>query len=136
MENSGLDQMIDLHKMDDLARLYRLFITVPAGLPCLKRSLKDSIARRGREINQASLAIDAEEGEPEDDAEHKGKGKGKSRAQNAGAQTLALALKWVQDVLDLKDLFDSVWERALERDREIESSLNEVSRPIHSRVPS
>ncbi|KAJ7284963.1 Cullin-domain-containing protein [Mycena rebaudengoi] len=113
LDNSGLDAMIDLNKMDDVARLYRLFTQVPTGRPCLKRALKDSISRRGKNINQASSGI---EGAPDEAAAIK----------STGAQTLTLALKWVQDVLDLKDLFDRIWREAFQSDRELESNLNEA----------
>lgn len=128
LPNSGLDTMIDTDKMDDIARLYRLFTMVPTGLPYLKRSLKDSITNRGREINRLSLGMDGGdvdmEGEEADNGNRKGSGK--ARAPNPGAQTLSLALKWVQDVLDLKDKFDIVWKRAFNNDREVESALNEA----------
>ncbi|KAJ7637736.1 Cullin [Mycena polygramma] len=114
MESSGLDAMIDLNKMNDMARMYRLFVTVPAGLPCLKRALKDSVRRRGDTINQASLGFEGGDGEPP-----------KSH-QPQGAKTLALALAWVQDVLNLKDLFDKIWKEAFSCDRELESTLNEA----------
>ncbi|KAJ7494705.1 Cullin-domain-containing protein [Mycena galericulata] len=113
METSGLDAMIDLNKTSDMARLYRLFIMVPTGLPCLKRALKDSVRRRGEVINQASSGIEG------------GDAQATSKAAS-GAQILALALKWVQDVLDLKDLFDKIWKDAFSCDRELESNLNEA----------
>lgn len=112
MESSGLDAMIDLNKTNDMARLYRLFITVPTGLPCLKRAFKDSIRRRGDTINQASSGVEGSQTAASKTAQ--------------GVQILALALKWVQDVLDLKDLFDKIWKEALSCDRELESTLNEV----------
>ncbi|EGO24838.1 hypothetical protein SERLADRAFT_449585 [Serpula lacrymans var. lacrymans S7.9] len=131
MPNSGMDIMIDLDKLQDLNRLYRLFIMVPTGLPTLRKALKDSIAQRGRVINQASLSADGDQDsgdggatEPGDSA--KGKGKAKARAPGIGSQTLTLALKWVQDVLDLKDKFDHVWKQALRSDRDIDSSMNEA----------
>ncbi|KAJ7475820.1 Cullin-domain-containing protein [Mycena latifolia] len=117
MESSGLDVMIDLNKINDMARLYRLFIMVPTGLPCLKRALKDSVRRRGDAINQSSSGIEGGDGEATTP---------KSRPATLGAQTLALALKWVQDVLDLKDLFDKIWKEAFSCDRELESNLNEA----------
>jgi cullin 3 len=127
MPNSGLDAMIDADKMDDLARLYSLFTMVPAGRPCLKKSLKESVARRGKEINRASIGVDDAGGAAngQDEVAPDSEVKGKAR-QNTGAQTLALALKWVQDVLDLKDCFDQVWKRSFQRDRELESALNDV----------
>lgn len=118
METSGLDVMIDLNKTSDMARLYRLFIMVPTGLLCLKRALKDSVRRRGETINQASSGIEGGDGDA---------AASKSRTTAGGAQTtLTLALKWVQDVLDLKDLFDKIWKEAFSCDRELESNLNEV----------
>jgi cullin 3 len=131
MPNSGLDIMIDTDKTDDLARLYRLFAMVPTGLLCLRKTLKDSIARRGKEINRASSGTEVGEEDIDvvgnDDAATKAKGKGKGKARTvAGAQTMSLALKWVQDVLDLKDMFDNVWKRAFQSDRDLESALNEV----------
>lgn len=124
--------MIDTDKMDDLARLYRLIIKVSTGLPCLRNALKGSIARRGKEINQASAGAEVGEGEIDvvgngDDSSARGKGKGKGTGRPiAGAQTMSLALKWMQDVLDLKDKFDQVWREAFQSDRVLESALNEV----------
>lgn len=130
MPNSGLDVMVDLDKFDDLNRLYRLFLMVPSGLPTLRRSFKDSILRRGREINLASTSIDTgqdmDDGDLNDTENTKGKDKGQGRTA-MGPPTLTLALKWVQTVLDLKDKFDCIWTRAFDNNREVESSLNEVS---------
>lgn len=128
MPNSGLDVMVDLDKFDDLNRLYRLFIMVPSGMPTLRRSFKDSILRRGREINLASTSLDTgqdiDDGDLNDPETTKGRDKGQGRGAT-GPPALALALKWVQNVLDLKDKFDCVWTQAFDSNRELESSLNE-----------
>ncbi|ETW83078.1 hypothetical protein HETIRDRAFT_474227 [Heterobasidion irregulare TC 32-1] len=133
MPNSGLDAMIDLDKFDDLKRLHQLFSMVPEGLPCLRKSLKGSVGRRGAEISGRSSNIQLGEGENEDDAEsEKGKGKekgqekGKARPPNPNAQSLAIALKWVQDVLHLKDRFDYIWKNSFDSNRDLESGLNEA----------
>ncbi len=127
MENSGLDVMIDTDKIEDIARLYRLYSMVPTGMICLKRALKDSVFRRGRDINQSSSSADWDEPDDTQDDNANAKGKGKSKPSASGVQTLGLALKWVQDVLDLKDKFDIVWKRAFSSDRELESALDEVA---------
>lgn len=49
-------------------------------------------------------------------------------------QTLTLALKWVQDVLDMKDHFDRIWSMSFQSDRELESGINGV-RPVAVRFP-
>jgi len=126
MQNSGLDIMIDGNKTSDLARLYRLFLIVPTGLSCLKMSLKASIARRGKEINDASTGEDQDMGaeNPEGETSKKtesNKGKGKAFP---GIQP---AINWVQAVLSLKDKFDAVWKDAFQSSRDVESALIEVS---------
>lgn len=115
--------MIDGNKISDLSRLYRLFVMVPAGLPCLKTSLKASIARRGKEINDASIGEDADVDVENPEGETKkteSKGKGKA---SLGIQP---AITWVQGVLSLKDKFDAIWKEAFESSREVESALIEV----------
>jgi cullin 3 len=126
-EGSGLDTMIDLDKFDDLSRMYNLFSTVLAGIPSMRRALKDSIARRGAELN-VFMVGDGDAGGMVDEAETvsgKEKGKAKARAPG-GAQSLALALKWVEDVLTLKDKLDSVLTSSFRSNRELESGMNEV----------
>jgi cullin 3 len=58
------------------------------------------------------------------------KGKGKAKPKMTGPQTLQQALKWVQDVLDLKDKFSRVWSEAFNSDRELETAMVEVSSPV------
>ncbi|KIY72339.1 Cullin-domain-containing protein [Cylindrobasidium torrendii FP15055 ss-10] len=120
--NSGLDAMIDNDKLEDLARLYGLFNKVPQGLKTLRRALKDSIVRRGDNINQNSLGVDTSTLQ----APASPKGKGKAKAVPTGQLTLASALKWVQDVLDIKDKFHAIWSQAFDHDRELDSGLNEA----------
>lgn len=118
MPNSGLDNMLDLDQLEHLARLYRLYIMVPSGLPTLKRALKDSIMRRGDELNQTygDDAFLVNEGDP--------KGKGKARAP--ATTGVDVAFKWMEDILSLKDKFDRILKNCFNSDLEVESSLNEV----------
>ena len=131
MPNSGLDAMLDSDRIDDLARLYRLFIKVSNGLPTLRRALRATVIRRGQEINEVDPTAggDGADSGQEDEAPEssaKGKGKAKARPPTAAALTLQLALKWVQDVLNLKDKFDAVWSKAFRGDRDLESGINEA----------
>ena len=119
MSNSGLDNMVDYEKIDDIARLYRLYTMVPHGLPALKRALKESTLRRGKEINDSFAPVVEEEEELADS-------KMKEKVQAPASQSGDLAARWVQDVLTLKDKMDRIWRKALRSDREIETALNEV----------
>lgn len=113
--------MLDLDRFDDLARLYRLSVMIPTGLASLKRALKDSVLRRGADLNQTvDDAGSAEAGENEPSS---GKGKAKAITPNPADA----AAKWVEDVLGLKDKFDQIWRQCFSSDHEIETSVNEVS---------
>lgn len=125
---SGLGNMIDQDKLDDLARLYRLFSKVSEGPHCLRKSLRESIILRGRTINSSNNGGDLADGRIEDLIEDhsKSKVKGKARPTNPASQLLNLALKWVQDVLNLKDKFDQIWTKSFDSNHEIGSCLDEV----------
>jgi cullin 3 len=123
LPNSGMDSMIDTDKIQSLTQMYRLFKRVAAGIPTIRKAFKDSIIRRGNEINMnAEFDVAEEPGEGEGGS----KGKGKAKPKMTGPQTLQQALRWVQDVLDLKDKFNRVWSEAFNLDRELETALVEV----------
>ena len=113
--------MVDLDQKDNLARLYRSFIMVPSGRITLKRALKESILRRGMDINQTYGCEVVQENVPViDDA------KGKGKARNTSPQNVDIASKWVEDILSLKDKFDQFWRHCFDSDREFETAYNEV----------
>lgn len=122
MPGSGLDIMIDTDKIDVLSRLYRLYILVPMGLPTLKNALKESIGRRGKVINDASSGPDASE-VVEQVEDVKGKGKARAKVQ---VNSVTPATEWVQRVLELKDQFSAIWEKAFLENHVLEVAINEV----------
>jgi cullin 3 len=133
MTSSGLDAMIDHDKLEDLSRLYHLYSLVPEGVPALRQSLRTSVQRRGMDLNAGSMeGRELGDGDAEDDLDPSAKGKGKAKARPpTSAHGLALALRWVEGVLQLKDRFDGIWETAFKSNRDIESGLNEVMMHFH-----
>ena len=123
LSNSGMDSMIDTDKIQSLTLMYKLFRRVITGVPVIRRAFKESIIRRGNEIN-----LDAEYDVAEEPMGPEGgsKGKDKAKPRVTGSQTLQQALKWVQDVLELKDKFSRVWLEAFNSDRELETAMVEV----------
>lgn len=133
MPSSGLDAMIDADKLQDLTRMYRLFATVPTGLPVLRKALKETIMRRGKEVNALEAVGDAEadnDGEAEEPVEDvKGKGKKKASAPAKGpaaSRSAEVALQWVQSVLDLKDRFERLLKACFADDISVQTTVNEV----------
>ena len=128
MADSGLDAMIDHDKLEDLSRLYHLYSLIIEGVPCLRRSLKISVQRRGTELNNVSMeGREPGDGDAGDEFDSSTRGKGKAKARPPpNAHGFALALRWVEGVLQLKDKFDGLWETPFKSNREIGSGLNEV----------
>jgi cullin 3 len=117
--------MINLKQKDSIGRMFRLFTKVPSGLASFRRGLKDSLLRKGQEINDAILNDDGGRDELQVDV----KGKGKARA-NAGNLSADIASKWVIEVLTLKGQFDEIWKDSCESNRDVESTLNEVPKSL------
>lgn len=124
MPNSGMETMIDTDKIQSLTLMYKLFKRVATGIPSIRKAFKESIIRRGTEIN-LNAEFDVAEEPAEGGSSSKGKGKAKQR-MITGPQILQQALKWVRDVLDLKDKFRHVWSAAFKSDRELETAMVEV----------
>lgn len=129
MPGTGLSPMLDGDRNGDLRRMYNLFLRVPddKGKSALRLALRENIEARGKAINEGAAAAvagpAAAEGEDEP-VDRKGKGKAKPPSAMAGA--LAQALRWVQDVLDLKDKFDAILDNAFSGDKQVQASINEA----------
>ena len=132
MPGSGLASMLDADRISDLRRLYTLFLRVPddLGKTALRLALRSDIEERGRLVNEASeqgpsSAVLVNDGEGMDEDDPKGKGKAIVKVSATGA-ALSAAIRWVQEVLDLKDKFDAVLQQAFNGDMAVQSSINEV----------
>ncbi|RIA93097.1 Cullin-domain-containing protein [Glomus cerebriforme] len=112
MENSGLIPMLRNEKMDDLGRMYKLFGRVGKGHDEMKSAISDYIRELGKAINETVTSNSAAEG---------------SNVASGDKQTGAsVAIRWVQEVLDLKDKFDKVQNLALSNDKAFQTSFNEA----------
>lgn len=120
LEGSGLRWMVDNDKMDDLAILYRLISRVDEKKSSLRDLLQKRVVELGLEIEKVLLNTDFSgtqgEGEEGGDAE-------KTKTLNPAAQQTAAAIKWVDDVLRLKDKFDTLLSQCFQDDLVIQSAL-------------
>ncbi|KAG6117172.1 hypothetical protein E4U14_008056 [Claviceps sp. LM454 group G7] len=121
MEGSGLRWMIDNDKTGDLAILYKLVSRVEAEKTSLRGILQKRVVELGLEIENALSNTDFSnaQGEGEEAGEAD-----KTKALNPAAQQTAAAIKWVDDVLRLKDKFDNLLTRCFQNDLGIQTSLN------------
>jgi cullin 3 len=121
--------MVDHDRTSDLSRMYNLFLRVPSelGKDALRFALRADVEDRGKAINDS-----ANEPEPgpsagvDQDMEGDVKGKGKAKPTSTPSAALSSALRWVQDVLDLKDKFDKILDDAFGGDKSVQTSINLV----------
>lgn len=121
LEASGLRAMVDNDKVDDLSILYNLIARVDNNKTALQYILSKRVVELGMEIEvvlrNTDFSINQAEGE-EGAAEGE-----KSKTLNPAAQQTAAAIKWVDDVLMLKDKFDHLWTACFAQDKLIETAL-------------
>ncbi|WVQ83655.1 hypothetical protein IAT38_005798 [Cryptococcus sp. DSM 104549] len=133
MPGTGLVSMLDQNRFGDLRRLYTLFLRVPddEGKKQLRNALYADIEDRGKAVNAGTVdgagpsSLGQDGDQPMDGDAGDAKGKGKAKA-TPGATPLSAALRWVQDVLDLKDKFDKILELAFEGDKQVQMTINEA----------
>ncbi|GAA5912517.1 hypothetical protein JCM6882_004789, partial [Rhodosporidiobolus microsporus] len=138
--SAGLATLIQDSRIDDLKLLFALFGRVGKGHGALQAGVSGWIVAIGKQVNEGvnfvqSAAAGADEDAPAGAADAKGKGKAKeddpaakkkeaaAAAGPVNARTKA-ALGWVQNVLDLKDKFDTLLEKAFASDKEFEKAIN------------
>ncbi|KAK3829359.1 MAG: Cullin [Benniella sp.] len=106
MENWGLKQLLIDNRLEDLDRMYRLFSRVANGSKELQGGVSIYIKECGRAINanvHDSTLDNVDKGVP---------------------PGVALALRWVQEVLDLKERFNTILTTAFAKDKPFETAIN------------
>jgi cullin 3 len=125
MEGSGMKSMIDNDRYEDLSILYQLISRVDKTKTALKNILQSRVMDLGLEIEQTlkstDFSVPLAGAEAEDAAE--GAEKAKVQPLSAGAQQTAAAIKWVDDVLQLKDKFDKISETCFNHDLVLQSAV-------------
>lgn len=120
LEGSGLKWMIDNDKVEDLSILYRLISRVDPKKTALRETLQKRVVELGLEIEKVLKGTDFSTGPA--DGEEGGEPE-KTKLLNPAAQQTAAAIKWVDDVLRLKDKFDALWTQCFEEDLIIQTAL-------------
>ncbi|KAL2161651.1 hypothetical protein VTH06DRAFT_8213 [Thermothelomyces fergusii] len=126
MEGSGMKSMIDNDRYEDLSILYQLISRVDKTKQALRAILQSRVMELGLEIEQTLKNTDfsvptAAGAEAEDGAE--GGDKSKAQPLSAAAQQTAAAIKWVDDVLQLKDKFDNLLKTCFNEDLVLQSAV-------------
>lgn len=129
MEGSGVRAMIDNDRLEDLSILYQLISRVDKSKSALKTALQTRIMELGLEIEEtlkntdfsAPAAGGGGAGVDADETVEAAGDKPKVQTLSGPAQQTAAAIKWVDDVMQLKAKFDNLLTTCFEGDLVIES---------------
>ncbi|KAG4027998.1 hypothetical protein MFRU_025g00640 [Monilinia fructicola] len=129
MEGSGLQAMIENDRHEDLTILYQLISRIDPSRKPLKIALQNRVVQLGLEINKIISTGDfggsvaAEEQKADAEEEEAEGSKKKAKPMNAAAKQTLAAIKWVDEVLKLKDKFDEMWKKCLKEDLILQTAI-------------
>ncbi|KAL8829182.1 MAG: hypothetical protein Q9191_002159, partial [Dirinaria sp. TL-2023a] len=124
MPNSGVAHMLDNDQLGELELIYDLISRVDPKKEELKKAVQKRIVESGTEINKAALtpaqAVAAQRSKP--DGEDAG-GVANAPTEKPPSLQSAVAIQWVDDVLQLKGKYDHVLEEAFANDHGLQSAF-------------
>ena len=116
---SGVQYMLDNDRGDELQKVYLLISRVDPKKEELRKALQKRILALGDDINHAATVTSAPSKPDQPNAGEDGK---KGPEKPANQQTVA-AIKWVDDILKLKNKYDHFWRTALKSDQGLQTAL-------------
>ena len=127
LEGSGVQYMLDNDRLNDLEMIYDLSARVDPKKDELSKAVQNRIVHLGTEVNNATkIALQAQQrpSAPNGDkADTEEKTEEKDAGRPINQQTIA-AIKWVDEVLQLKQKFDSVLEVAFHADQGLQTAFS------------
>lgn len=120
---SGVCFMIDNDRLTELNLVYDLNTRVDEKKSEITRAIQKRIVDMGSGINNDAVAASqAPPVAPAPPADSSEKQKGAAQERNLNSQTIA-AIKWVEDVLSLKDKFDRIWNQSFNSDALLQQAI-------------
>jgi cullin 3 len=118
---SGVRFMIDNNRLEELNLVYDLNKRVDEKTAETTRAIQKRIVDMGHDINNDAVAA-SQAVVPAPAADSADKGKAPAQEKSINQQTVA-AIKWVEDVLSLKDKFDTIWKTAFASDPLLQQAI-------------
>ncbi|KAG9206566.1 Cullin-3 [Epicoccum nigrum] len=120
---SGVRYMIDNDRIEELNLVYDLNRRVDEKKAELTRAIQKRIVDSGTDVNNDAIAASqAPAPAPAPAADPADKAKKVVQEKSINQQTVA-AIKWVEDVLSLKDKFDHIWRESFESDALLQQAV-------------
>ncbi|SLM36016.1 Winged helix-turn-helix DNA-binding domain [Lasallia pustulata] len=124
LQGSGVKCMLDDDRLEELQMIYELISRVDPRKEELSRAVQRRIVELGTEINTA--AMNNSQAQPTNCTKQdsdKAEGDGKASEKPMNLQTAA-AIRWVDDVLQLKQKYDTVLLAAFHSDQGLQTALS------------
>jgi len=127
LEGSGVKHMLDNDRLNDLEMIYDLSARVDPKKDELCKAVQSRIVDLGTDINNATkVALQAQ---PKPSAPNGEKANGDDKTEDKAAekpinQQTTAAIKWVDEVLQLKGKFDTVLEVAFQGDQGLQTAFS------------
>jgi len=121
MEGTGVKNMLDNDKVQDLGNVFDLIARVDPRKGALKDAVQKRVIELGTDINKAAnVSSEAPKNAPKTTSE------GKATSEKVLNQQTQAAITWVEQILQLKRKYDRLWTEAFKKDAVMEKAL-EVS---------
>ena len=125
LEGSGVKFMLDNDRLNDLDMIYDLSSRVDPMKLDLRQAVQARVVDTGTEINgAASISAAAPQLRASKSDGDKTNGEGKASAEKPISQQTAAAIKWVDDVLELKEKYDNVLVKAFQSDQGLQTAIS------------
>ncbi len=122
--DSGVKYMLDNDRILELEMVYELISRVDPKKEELRKALQKRVVELGGDINTAAVASSqAQPAKPTKAEAEKADAEGKTPMEKPVNQQTAAAIKWVDDVLQLKDKYDTIWRTAFSSDQGLQTAL-------------
>ncbi|KKY27975.1 putative scf ubiquitin ligase subunit [Phaeomoniella chlamydospora] len=123
MEGTGVKNMLDHDRQHDLAIVYELNMRVDPRKTALNEAMQKRVIELGKAINESAIANPVESADSSTSKVENGKAGSKKSAEKPINQQTVAAIKWVDEVLALKDKYYRIWESAFKKDQSLEKGL-------------
>ena len=122
LEGSGVKYMLDNERLSELELIYELSAKVDPKKEELRKAVQARILEMGNDVNKATAAANQI---PSKSLEQDGdKAEGDEKAEKPINQQTTAAIKWVDDVLHLKERYDNVLAEAFKSDQGLQTAFS------------
>ncbi|KAJ2162376.1 hypothetical protein GGF46_000740 [Coemansia sp. RSA 552] len=118
LPSEGFVQLLDQRNVESLRTLYSLYLPLPPAMAKLQSKLQNHILKLGREFSAALAPLASSNADSA--------GAGRVKQQMGAPAKTAMALRWVQDVLELYNIYDEFLRSAFSESPDTRKTINDA----------